>query len=157
DDGGVATAVEKDHGLLAALQTLRHFTDELLREELVFTGAAKLILHVNQFDLGQGPALYPFREFEQFVISRFPVVVGLDGGRSRSQDHSGAAQLAAHYGDVAPMIAWRLLLLVRVVVLFVDHDQGQIGNRGKDGGARADHDPRLAAADAMPLLRALVA
>ena len=50
------------------------------------------------------------------------------------------------------MITWRLFLLVRRVLLFIHNDQRQIGHGREHGRARADHNPRLSAFDAMPLL-----
>ena len=57
--------------------------------------------------------------------------------------------------DVAGMVARRLFLLVRRIVLFVDDDQREIGDRREDSRTRAHDHARFAALDAMPLLRAL--
>jgi hypothetical protein len=41
-------------------------------------------------------------------------------------------------------------------MLFVDHDQGEIGNRCEHGGTRPDHDSGFATANTAPLVGALV-
>ena len=46
-------------------------------------------------------------------------------------------------------------MLVRGVVLLVDDDEAEVGERREDGGARADDDARLAAHDPSPLVPAL--
>src|SRR6266700_6854497 len=56
--GGISAAVQQDHGLLPAIQTLRNFPYELRGEYLVFSGALEFELHVHQLDLRQRPALY---------------------------------------------------------------------------------------------------
>ena len=55
-------------------------------------------------------------------------------------------------GDLAGVVARVALLLVGGVVLLVDHDQAEIGDRSEDGRARPDADPRLAGAQAAPLV-----
>ena len=62
---------------------------------------------------------------------------------------------AAHDRHVAPVVARRLLLLERRIVLFVDDDQPEFVERRKHGRARADDDRHLAPADAIPLIGAL--
>ena len=71
---------------------------------------------------------------------------------STTEDDERAGALAADDGDVAPVVARALVLLVRGVVLFVDDDQADVLERGEHGGAGADHDVDVAAADALPLI-----
>ncbi len=54
------------------------------------------------------------------------------------------------------MVARSLVLLVRGVVLLVYQDESEVDHRREDGGARADDDAGFAAANAVPLLCALV-
>ena len=60
----------------------------------------------------------------------------------------------AHDRDVAAVIARRLVLFVRAVVLLVDDDQADVLERREDRRPRADDDVDLAAPDAVPLDRA---
>ena len=66
-----------------------------------------------------------------------------------------SGELAAHDRHIAPVIARRLVLLVRGVVLLIHDDEAGIGERRKHRRARADHDVDVAAADAVPLIVAL--
>ena len=54
------------------------------------------------------------------------------------------------------MVARSLLLLVGVVLLLVDDDERQVPDRSEHRRARSHRDARFAAADAVPLLGALV-
>jgi len=58
-------------------------------------------------------------------------------------------------GDVTRVVAGIPLMLVGGVVLLVDDDQPEVGDRRENRGAWADADPRLAAAQALPLVVAL--
>ncbi len=62
NDGGIATAVQQNHGLLAALQALADFADQPLRKERVFilAFAPDLEFHVHQFHFRQRAAFHPF-------------------------------------------------------------------------------------------------
>ena len=75
------------------------------------------------------------------------------GGAAQQQQRSAA--LGALGGDVAGVVARVALVLVGGVVLLVDDDQPEILDRREHGRARADADPRLALAQAPPLLVAL--
>src|SRR5258708_39021430 len=48
--GRISAAVEQDHSLLAAIQTLRNFLYELCGEDLVFSGALEFKFHVDQLN-----------------------------------------------------------------------------------------------------------
>ena len=67
----------------------------------------------------------------------------------------GAGLLPPALGNAPRVVARITLLLVRRVVLLVDHDQAEVGERREDGGARAHADARLAAAQPEPFIVAL--
>ena len=76
--------------------------------------------------------------------------------RSRGTQHderSGPASTNDRH--VAAVVARRLFLLVGAVVLLVDDDQAEVGERGEDRRARADAHAGLAAAHPPPLVVAL--
>ena len=79
----------------------------------------------------------------------------LGSRRRRAGDQRRAAFLGAAAGDGAGVVAGVALLLVGGIVLLVDHDQAEVADRREDGGAGADADARLAAAQAPPLVVAL--
>ena len=66
-----------------------------------------------------------------------------------------ARGLRAHDGDIAAVVARRVLLFVALVVLFVDHYQAEILYRCKDARPRSNHHGSYAGPDSAPLLGAL--
>lgn len=62
--------------------------------------------------------------------------------------------MAAEHGDVAPMVARGLILLVGIFVLFIDDDQSEIGQWREDCRAGTDDDAGLPFADAVPFVEA---
>ena len=86
------------------------------------------------------------------VRQRMPGLRPRRGGADQ-QPRAGAA--GALGGDRAGVVARVALVLEGRVVLLVDDDQPEVGDRREDGGARADGDPRLAGAQAPPLVVAL--
>ena len=82
----------------------------------------------------------------------------VDGLRARGRgagQQPRAGLVGAEGGDVAGVVARVALLLVGGVVLLVDDDQPEALDRREDRRARADGDPRLAGAQAAPLVVAL--
>ena len=154
-DRRISAAVEQHHDLLFAVEALFDFGGELARDDLLVTGFLKLLAHVDDFDFGQRTLLDAIGQFDQRVFIFLRVEVGLERRRGRAQHDDGVRHLGAHHGDVAGVVARRFFLLVGRVVLFVDDDQREIGDRRKDGRARADDHARVAALDAVPLLGAL--
>ncbi len=98
----------------------------------------------------------PLLHLDQGILSHFRVAPGLERRGGGAENDGGAADFGPHDGDIAGVVAGNLLLLVGRVVLFVDDDQAQVLDRGEDGRAGADDNARFAAADAIPLLGALV-
>ena len=70
----------------------------------------------------------------------------------RSQQRDGAFEPGPHDGRIAAVVTRRLVLLVRPVVLFIDHDQPDVFKRREDGGSRADDNADLALPNAVPLI-----
>ena len=157
DDGkGVAAAVEEDDGLLAAVESLARLVDQGAGEELLLPGLLKLAAHVDEFDFRQRAVLDAVVHLDARVFALHGVLPAFERGRRRAKNHDCAGELGAHYGHVASVVAWCLLLLVALVVLFVDEDEAKIRHRRKDCRSRADNDGSLAAMDAPPLLGALL-
>ena len=105
---------------------------------------------------GSGRWLHALVHLDQRVLAALGVVPGFERWRGGAEDDWRLRELGAHHGDVARVVARILFLLVGRVVLFVDDDEAEVGDGREDGRARADDDARFAAADAMPLLGALV-
>ena len=130
--------------------------DERPRKDFVAARLLVLAAHVDQLDLGQRAIHHAVAQFDPRVFAALGIVPAFERRRSRAHDHHRAGQLGAHHGHVARVVARRFLLLVALVVLLVDQNQPQVGRGGKDSRARADDDGRVAAADATPLLAALL-
>ena len=79
----------------------------------------------------------------------------LRGVGTVSRTPSTALRSDTRRRDVARVVARVALVLVGRVVLLVDHDQAEVADRREDRRARADRDPRLAGAQAAPLVVAL--
>ena len=94
-------------------------------------------------------------EGEKLELPALGVEPALQAGRRGDEEGGGAGVPAAHEGEVAGVVARVDLLLVGAVLLLVHHDQAEVGDRGEEGRAGAEHHPRLAAAHPLPLLVAL--
>src|SRR5207237_7434528 len=60
-----------------------------------------------------------------------------------------------HDCDVACVIARGFFLLVSRLVFFIDNDESELLQWGKDRAARTDHDPRAPGMDLVPFVVAL--
>jgi hypothetical protein len=156
DGEGVAAAVEQNQRLFAALERRLGLLDERPREEIVPAGLLELAAHVDELDLGQRAVHHAVAQLDARVLAALRILPAFERGRSRAHHHHGAGQLGAHHGHVARVVARRFFLLVALVVLLVDEDQSEIRRGREDCRARADDDRRVAAADAPPLLAALL-
>ena len=75
--------------------------------------------------------------------------------RRAAADQHRAVLGGAPLGDQPRVVARVALVLVGAVVLLVDDDEPEVGDRREDRAARADADARLARAQAAPLVVAL--
>ena len=78
-----------------------------------------------------------------------------DVGRRAAEDDRHPGDLGELDRGVAGVVAGRVVLLVRRLVLLVDDDHAEPRQGGEDGRARADDDARLAVARPPPLVEAL--
>ena len=152
---GKTAPIEKEDDLVALLEFLFHVHTELVGEN----GGAPLVLfrlgaHVDDPDEGKGLSVGPFREQNQVVLSGPGVLEGLERGRGGAEDDWAALEVGTDHGEIAALIFGRVFLLVGILVFFIDHDEPEVGEGSEDGGASSDHDPGLALADAMPLVKA---
>ena len=111
---------------------------------------ARAAAHVEDLHLGEGGAVRPRGQLE--ALERVPALGPRRGG---SGDEHGAGLRSAVPGDLARVVAWIALLLVRRLVLLVDDHQPEVGHGREDRRARADGDPRDPVANAAPLVAAL--
>ncbi len=147
-----APVEEKDRLLLfgeAIAQRIRQHRGE---ERLALL---ELCAQIHDLDLRQRAIADPVRHRDE----RVGLHDRLGGGevaldrRSRAAEHQRRfAQPGTLHRQLLRIVARRLLLLIGGFVLLIHHDQPDIRYRRKDRGARPDHDPRLAALHAPPLV-----
>ena len=148
---GVAPPVQEDEALLAA----REPGGEGVAEGRAEDGVAAGLEHgpaVHDLDAREALRADALREEEALVLAPQRVRVRFDGGSGRAENHRAPLEARAHHRHVAAVVARALVLLVRPVVLLVDDDQPEIGNRREHRGARSDDHPRVALPDAPPLV-----
>ncbi len=99
-----------------------------------------LPLHINDFDAGQRPAVHAPCQLQQGELSRPGIVIRFHRWRCRSQDDHRMVHASPHQGQVSRVIPELLLLLIRGVVLLIDHNDAEAGEGREDGGTGADGD-----------------
>ncbi len=103
--------------------------------------------HVDDLHRRQRPAVDAAGQLEPLEL-----MPALGPRRRRAAEQHCAGVGGAPPRDLPRVVAGIALLLVGGVVLLVDHDQAEIPHRGEDDRARPDADPRLAGAQAAPLV-----
>ena len=148
--GGEAAPVQEKQGLSAVVQILADGLDQRLEKGLVLVPPG-----VEHGGLRHGELAHPIGKMQIAEPAVFRRVIAGDQGRGGAQDHHGRSELSPHQGQVAAVVAHPLRLFVGTLVLLVDHDHAQPLQRREQGRAGADHDHRLAAPDAAPLVETL--
>src|SRR5262245_9925806 len=153
-EGRIASAVEQHQRLLAALVIFREAGERLVREYPLLAVFLENPAHVDGMDFGQRAPADALVEFQIGVFASVRVVERLHRGRGAAQDDRGVGQTRAHNRRVAPVIARRLFLFVRGLVLFVDDDKADVFQRREDARTGADADSGLALTNAIPFVKA---
>ena len=94
------------------------------------------------------------RQFQQAVAAALRLVPTLQAGCGAAQHHRAGALLASPYRQIARMVAQFVVLLKRSIVLFVHHNQRQIGQRCEHRQPGADNQLGLPRHRAQIILRA---
>ena len=108
------------------------------------------LAHVDQLDRRHALAVDPGRQ-----VDPLQPLPAFRPWRGRAEDQQRTGRQRPPPGHLAGVIPRVALLLVGGVVLFVDHDQAEVLERGEDGAPRPDADRRLAALQSLPLVEAL--
>ena len=105
-----------------------------------WNGAAvePLAADVRDVETRHRTTAYPSAEAQATVAAPARVLEGLHAWRRATQHHRDGQHLAPLDGDVAGRVAQSFLLLERTVVLFVDDDHAEVGERCQDRRAGAD-------------------
>ena len=106
-------------------------------------------------DIGERTIEDAAAQRDQRVAPAPGILIALHRRRRRAENGERASLPRAHDGDIAAVVARRLFLLVRAVVLFVDDDQPDVRERREHGRAGSDDDVDVAAPDPVPLIVAL--
>src|SRR5690606_6261419 len=172
DEGRVAASVEEQDRLLATLEPLADRGDEGRREDAV-DGRMALRAGVRgragawRAGVGPGssqvhdahglerPLFAAHGELEEPVLAAHRVAPALERRRRAAEHADGPGESGAHDGDLPGVVAGRVGLLVRRLVLLVDDDGTEVGDGGEDRRAGAHRDPALAAAERAPGVVAL--
>ena len=134
DEGRQASPVQKENGLLlpgqraadGCLQVTAQRAEMLRRE---------LFAHVDDRHRWQGPPLRPMWQLQQVLSAGERGGVGRDARRGTAQYQHRVGFASEPAGHARCVISGKTLLLERGRLLFIDHDQPQPRQRGKDGGA----------------------
>jgi hypothetical protein len=141
-DRRIAPPIDEDQALLAACEPLADRGHGRLGEAVLRGISAQVHgPHHRQLRSRRGA----LRELEPLVALLAPVVPSLERRRRGAEDDRAAARLRAVDGHVAGGITQAFLLLERTVVLLIDHDQRELGQRREHGQPRAKNDARVAA------------
>ena len=131
----ITAAVEEQQRLtLLDLHRLLNGPEQLVAEP----GVHGLTAQVERVQRRQGAAATSLQAVMR-IASQARIAQGFERRRGAAQHDGAALNLSSLHGDVSRRVAKTVLLFVGAVVLFVDHQQPRSRQRGKDGGARADH------------------
>jgi len=89
------------------------------------------------------------------VAAACGILQGFERWCGGAQDDGNIGTAGAHDGEVPRRISKTFVLLVRGVMLFVDDDKGQPGQRREHRGARSDDDARVTAVRRAPRVATL--
>ena len=144
----IAAPVQEQHRLLAAAPRLLDASDGARRQPS--PARRTFALEVDQGDVRQPGEAEARGKLEPAVAPAFGVEPGLDRRRRRGQHDRRLLETRAHDRHVARVVDDALLLLVGALVLLVDDDEAEVGERQKQGRARADNHLRLPACRRRP-------
>ena len=139
----ISAPVEQHHDLLFMFQPLADFLRQLARDDLLVSGFLELLAHVDDFDFRQRTPLHAIRQLDQRILVFLGVEVRLQRGRGRSEHDNRARHLSPHHRHIARMIARRLFLFIRGILLFIDDDERQIADRREHRRPRSRPPPAL--------------
>src|SRR6266481_4408739 len=147
--GNSAAAIEEQQRLLAPF----HREPDLFGEPRRNEAAAwrRLASEIDRLDMRHVLAAESRGQHYALVAGLSRIDLGLDRGRRGGQHDRDLRDMGAHDRHVAGMVVHAVVLLVGLVMLFIDHDQPEIGVREERRRTRADHHRRFAGRDRGPV------
>src|SRR4029077_16343184 len=153
--GRKAPAIQEENGLFSPAQPGVNRFQQGGRKNGRPGCGARQPAHIENPDHRQVAVVGALGESDQKVFSSLGMVPTFHRGSRASQNDSASFPLRAEDRHVARVIARRFLLLVGALVLFVDDDDTQLVQWREYRAAGANHDPRGASMNSMPLIVAL--
>src|SRR5690606_608194 len=150
-DRRVSSPVQEHQHLLVSLQPLFDGLHHLWRESLLQPQPAR----VDHLDVRHWRLACPTCKFEGGIAAVEGMVPRFQGWRCRTEYNRDLQIMATPYRQVSCGIPQTVLLLVRGVMLLIDHDETQVRHRRGDGHAGAEQDACIASGGLQPGLQAL--
>ena len=147
----VAAPVEEHEGLLGAREHALDRGHALGREAV----RERLATRVDDAEPGHPALAGAFGKAQQAVAAAARGQPGFQRRRGRAEHHRHAALRGERDREIAGAVTHALLLLVRGVVLLVDHDGSQPRHRREHRQPRAHHHARAPLGSGEPVRRAL--
>ena len=149
----VPPPVQQQDRLLLAGQHLGQMLRQRHAQQIQMVLPEAALPHIDQPHLGHGQIHHPLGQPHQLeALPRPAVLQALQRRRRGAQNAVCSGQLGPLDRDIPPVVARGRILLVARLMLLIDDDQPQIGNRRKNRRPGPNHDIRLPRPSLLPLL-----
>ncbi len=115
-------------------------------------GRTRRLAAIDDANVGQPPAADALGQRDQRVRAARRVRPALEARSRAPEHHHRALATSAHDRDLAGVVTRRLALLVARLVLLVDDDRAEVGERREDRRARANGDSLASLAQREPFV-----
>jgi len=140
----VPAAIEEQDGLLALAEAFVDAIDQFTRKHVLALGMQHLAAHVDDAEGRHRAVVDALGHRVEHVAAGRGVLPRLQRRRRRAEHTGRTKDRSAHDRDIAAVVHRRLTLFEGRLVLLVDHDEPEVGQRGEDRGTRTDDDAGLA-------------
>ena len=154
----IASAILKENHLLLVVEGVSALAHEFGGEHAVHFLFATSLFGVDNLHLGQLKSFVACEQRHESESAATSFVECLNRGRGRAEQSFCAVHRCYDYCRIAPVVAWRgVLLLVAGVVLFVHYHHAEVAERQVHSRANAYHHHRFGACEqAFPDVDALI-
>ena len=111
--------------------------------------------HVDDTSERERRPVGPFCHTNDLVLPGQGVLIALKRRRGRAEKDGAFFEAATHDREIARVILWWVFLFVGGFVFFIDDDESEVGQGGKNSGASSDDDAGFASANTMPFVESL--
>ena len=127
DVRGVAAAVLEEDDLLVGAEGLAHLLQKLGRECAADQTFAPQFFHIYDLHFRQLHLAVAFGETDVAVLAEPGIVVAVERGSSRAEEHVSFGTSGHEDCDIACVVTWRRVLLLEVHFMFlIDNDESQL-------------------------------